>query len=532
MKKNIIILIAFTVAYINAIAQVCDCTEVIYVNEPTTGGAILKFIVNEDSTLTEIGFPWYDNVVAMESVDDPHGLAADLNGFIYVGETGGSGEDIRKLDCAGNILPASEFSITTSGQFQIQTIGNSLFLNVRGGDDNYFVQYDACTGEEINGVDFCDDINNSSDWGFYIDPRTDIMYATTSFGTRTNPGAFYVFTIDDFGSNTCIPITVNFTNLLNTGTTARVYGIVTDIDENVYVAIREDGPDSYILKFGPAPTYTFLGSSPIDNNNSDGAGWEGIAGLVYSETTGLIFSSSENPLEDCVYIFDTDLNPIGAAVGPGPPDNKSKGINIIKECCPVPAVQVISEAICNASLPYSVNLNDVYPCTGGTVCEGIWELDAANTDAAATLNTCEQTIELTSLGCATVTKASSGAGLSQCGPFNITFELCISEGSSTPPAISFVDNACNPNVAGSVSIDTPCGNGSVIEFSVDGGTSWSTTEPVYDPVSPITVRARCNSANCGISTETADVTSAPQECCPPMNCVDDFGGITIIKNEP
>jgi len=34
------------------------------------------------------------------------------------------------------------------------------------------------------------------------------------------------------------------------------------------------------------------------------------------------------------------------------------------------------------------------------------------------------------------------------------------------------------------------------------------------------------------SPETADFTSMPQECCPPVNCINQFGEFTIIKNRP
>jgi len=101
------------------------------------------------------------------------------------------------------------------------------------------------------------------------------------------------------------------------------------------------------------------------------------------------------------------------------------------------------------------------------------------------------------------------------------------------PAISIVDNTCTPEAPGSISIDTPCGAGSSIQYSADGGVTWSSTAPAYTENS-ITVRARCadDANNECFSSATTDVVSAPQNCCPVENCINQFGEFTIIKNRP
>ncbi|MEM1214873.1 MAG: hypothetical protein AAGJ82_04270, partial [Bacteroidota bacterium] len=53
----------------------CDCTEYVYLNEPTTNGAVHKYRINADNTFTEIGTPWFDNAVAGAGLNSPHGLA-------------------------------------------------------------------------------------------------------------------------------------------------------------------------------------------------------------------------------------------------------------------------------------------------------------------------------------------------------------------------------------------------------------------------------------------------------------------------
>ena len=82
------------------------------------------------------------------------------------------------------------------------------------------------------------------------------------------------------------------------------------------------------------------------------------------------------------------------------------------------------------------------------------------------------------------------------------------------PVISITDNVCNPASNGSINVDTDCAAGSTIEYSTDMGATWSTTAPAYDVMNAITVRARCadDNSDCGVSSETADVTSNPTNC--------------------
>ena len=73
----------------------CDCKEMIYVNDETLD-LIHKFEINPTTgALTEIGNPWLDNF------NNPHGLAADINGSLYIAQqTSGT---VSRIDCDGNI---------------------------------------------------------------------------------------------------------------------------------------------------------------------------------------------------------------------------------------------------------------------------------------------------------------------------------------------------------------------------------------------------------------------------------------------
>ena len=83
MKHLILYLIlALGFSYSNSLnAQICDCNEYIYLNEPHSGGSVHKYLVNADGSLTEIGSPWFDNPTNGD-ITQPHGVGMDINGFL------------------------------------------------------------------------------------------------------------------------------------------------------------------------------------------------------------------------------------------------------------------------------------------------------------------------------------------------------------------------------------------------------------------------------------------------------------------
>ena len=97
-------------------AQSCNCKEYVYLNEPVIN-SILKFEVGAGVPLTEVlgangGTHWYPGL-GTSDVINPHGLASDLNGNLYV--TGGdpaTGPGYqRKLSCDGELSPLSATTI-------------------------------------------------------------------------------------------------------------------------------------------------------------------------------------------------------------------------------------------------------------------------------------------------------------------------------------------------------------------------------------------------------------------------------------
>jgi len=426
-----LVLLTLIFIQLESYGQSCDCNEYIYLNEPTSA-SIHKYLVNTDGSLTEIGAPWFDNPTG--EVNSPHGITMDQNGNIYVGEHVIS-SDIRKISCDGELLPESEFAIATGGQFNIGSLDNYLYYNERSSD---IVEYDLCSGEK-QYAEFCENTISSRDWGFYADPRTGIMYATYNLAGNTDQNYLWVMTQADFDNDpttcvTAIPMDPEFP-----ATNAEIRGVTTDMAGNIYVVVQDDTnqspPDCYILKFDANGNH--LATSPSDNAD-DGTGFNKLIGVVYSYTADLIFASTEASFDDCIAVFDTDLNYVGTGVpSPGGGD-RGKGIAIIKECCPTSTPVVIDTILC-ATGGEQISLQSLINCEGA-ICEGDWTPDAGN--SGITLRGCDETVSFTTDdACGTFILASDGNGThSQCGPFNITVNVAAV--SSTAATISSDATIC------------------------------------------------------------------------------------------
>lgn len=160
-------------------AQECNCTEFIYLNEPLAMST-LKFEVTNSVQLTEVpganGLHWYPGSTTSE-LESPHGLAMDINGNLYIAETGGN-SSIRKLDCDGNIAPTSEFEIFDAGSHtNIFSIGNTLYVNNEGNPE----LYNLCTGDNFGTACLNHPSGWIGSWGMSYNATTNTVYVSSGF---------------------------------------------------------------------------------------------------------------------------------------------------------------------------------------------------------------------------------------------------------------------------------------------------------------------------------------------------------------
>ncbi|MEZ4987021.1 MAG: hypothetical protein R2795_18610 [Saprospiraceae bacterium] len=333
---TIVSVLFLVLAHLNKLsAQTCSCSEYIYLNEVTNGGKVHKYRVNADGSLFEINpsGPWYPNGGGSQ-LPSPHGLGVDQNGFLYIATTWTSNGQIRRLDCDGNIKPTSEFVINNAGTFNIASLDNIIFANTSGSEN--VTAYSSCDGSVIGSVCFvdppCASWQNGNcateDWGFYYDERTGYFYTAYPQDQNDNSGnsnrkaAIYRYTIDDFGSGTCVPrfvesTSTTFGQLPAVGAHAipltNISGITTDGDGNIYYAATGYLEPGRIIKLDP--NGNFLAASVIDNADGNGGFW-GARAIVWSETSGDLYVSTQTTTstEDCIARFDTDLNYLGNVV--------------------------------------------------------------------------------------------------------------------------------------------------------------------------------------------------------------------------
>lgn len=514
----------------------CSCTEMIYLNEPTSGG-VHKFAVAPNGSFSEVlngsGDIWY----AGNQLPEPHGLGVDLNGFLYIGEMAGGG-DIRRLTCDGEIFPEGngpgQFNYPSGGQFNIGSLGNTIYFNNVSTPSNDFDirALDICTQSITGTVEFCEP-DAGYDWGFFVDRRTGKMYASHSAAKNsTENGYLWIFDESDFDNdlNTCVSA-VTLGTPLPVSDTTRVRGITTDLDENIYIAIDGGTTNSnYVLKYGPGPNYPLLAQSPFDNTEVDQEGYTRIIGIVYSEIADKIYASTQSAVEDCVSAFDTDLNYLGPAVpSPGTGGN-GKGISILKECCPTNNNITIDTILCVPSINTEFFLQELINCEG-TICEGSWEVGAGNT--GLTYNECDQTITVNSLGaCGTFTLGSNGTGNNpQCGAFTFSVNIEVKEISSN--TISGNQTVCSETVPNTLLSNASSSTGTLLyqwqssTTNCDSGFSniVGATSDTYSPdaITETTyfrlitsINGNCASGDCSDISNCVAITL--DQCCPPMKC--------------
>lgn len=108
-----------------------------------------------------------------------------------------------------------------------------------------------------------------------------------------------------------------------------------------------------------------------------------------------------------------------------------------------------------------------------------------------------------------------------------------------PSNVDIINSNCNDCILTPgliIEPTSPCPAGSIIEYSTNGGVTWTNTVPVYDENNSITIvtRCRCGSDASIFSPSSDPVTTDPQSCPPVCDCPDDLptpGNVIIVDSE-
>lgn len=547
--KNVVLFLLVLMFQIQGSAQDCTCVEYLYLNEPTGGGAIHKFTVNLDGSLTEVaganGIPWFDNNAQGEQMTEPHGLAMDVNGNLYIGER--SSGDVRRFDCEGNIDPetgADGFVINTGGN-SYATDGIYVYFHAQSpAFPKRIRRYSLCDGTEQGEVCLNQEDASKRAWGIKrYDDGTFIM--TTDFLSEGTENMIFVFNPQesDWDGNTCFdPVLTEADGILGNASGDRwePWGTTFDADGNLYIGYAQyvQGGSSVfpnagaIQKWSPDGSGGYNLESTLTDFDADGSGFTRASELAYSETNGYLYVSTTSPVDDCVARFTTDPFAYDGVAVPSPgTGTNAKGMSLNTECCPPSGNNTFSAPLCQDEfeLGMSIPLGDLTGC-GGKICDGDWTL--VDTPIDMSFDECINALTITgSQPCGTFSLSGGGAG-SSCAAYTITYNICYSDCSiptceaPASPVLAVTNNIC-PSIEGSFSIVTPCNDTSTIEYSIDGGNNWSSTLPTWMDGRSVIARCVDNIDDTCVSSNSVAVVAVLDDCCPQPNC----GTITIQQNE-
>ncbi|MEM6317577.1 MAG: SdrD B-like domain-containing protein [Bacteroidota bacterium] len=464
----------------------CDCKEYIYVNDEQED-LTHKFEINPTTgAITEIfstgTTPW------ATGISDPHGLAQDINGGIYIGNRSGADTDfgnagnIRKFSCDGvEDNTTNGLSGITSFHFNYQSRNGLLYqpigeVNATGREPEVFA-YDLCDGSIIGSMQVHPSDNLTRGyWGFtvtdtdwYVAGRNGRIYRgslnPSLYTTPNSATGQLLFDTDNDGSR-------------GPGTTSpSLMGIDVDEDGNIYVIINDfNGAQSTVVIRKYSPTGTLLaeedqtGNSSTFNSTDGQAGFWGARGIVYSESSGLLYVGN---FENCVTVFDKDLNELSTLNIGNPVQGDPKGLAIATECCPAAGTSTVNSNLCTGDFTVGdvLFLSDLTECNG-PACDGDWVLQGALTDM--TYESCNNSITITgNAPCGTFQLSGGGAG-QQCAAFNITVEICVSDSISTDTPTSALGTCTGTTPNNDASITIPnIMNADVVGVSTAGASSYN-----------------------------------------------------------
>ncbi|WP_282776325.1 GEVED domain-containing protein, partial [Phaeodactylibacter xiamenensis] len=451
----------------------CNCTDYLYLND-TDLEFIHKFAVDETSgSVTEIGAPWFEGLAQSPQFTDPHGIAQDLNGNLYIATS--SQGDIYQFDPFGNITLSPWLSNGGPGGFDAGTALRTVnygfkdnVLYIHNNQHRYVYAIDLCTGSSLGRMELypgSDAVSGSGPvvWGFYVDNNN--WYAVQ----RSNPGSVYTGPLDlsfyTTGFGTPAHSGTLLFNLSEPATGSsdgdeNGMGITRDAAGNFYVIERQtiSGTHDQPVLVKYSPTGAVLGSvtAPADplvgNVNNGVPGFSGARGVTYSAASDRVYVSSK---VNCISVFETDLTELSALNYGNPMNGRPKAIGVVTECCATPATQNINNTICYDGVNNeTIFLQEVLDCEG-IIAEGTWA-ETADANGVFDYESCDNSITVTGAGCATYTLTSNGTGTNnQCGAFSVTVEICTTDPpqSGTPTTSAGTCQAVNvPNNDATVTI--------------------------------------------------------------------------------
>jgi uncharacterized repeat protein (TIGR01451 family) len=503
-------------------AQTCNCSDKIYLNDIGTD-EVHKFSIGNGGGLTEIGSPW----LSTGTITDPHGLATDNNGRVYIGQANSYAGPlvlgpVFQLNASGQVLNNDFFGALDTFSFNFASQNGIIYIP--NGSQKVVKAYSLCNGAYLGSMSI--DVTSSATvfriWGFYADET--YWYASDRTTGTIIRGLLDISLYANVPTNTG-SVVVTTGHVGGTSSTALApMGVTRDNTGNYYVVINNfNGTNTTEIK-KYSPTGVLL-STATDNtqatNTSNGiSGFWGARGIAFSKQSGLLYVSSR---ENCITAFDTNLNEQSALNVGNPTNAIAKGISIATECCPTTATVTVDTSICfNGGT--KVFLQDMVACDG-VIAEGTWAQTVVGSNT--NYNACDNSLNIGWIGCSEFTLSSAGGGNNQCAPFTITLEVGVNY--ITPPTIDGSQTVCSGGDPLPTAILADPWSPSTIRYQWQSSTTdcntgftdiASATSRTYDPPAGITqttylrLIAYVDSCNTGVCRDTSNCVTITTTNCP------------------
>jgi uncharacterized repeat protein (TIGR01451 family) len=495
--------------YQKSCAVSCDCTDYLYVNDPTLD-LTHKFAIEPDGTIgAEIGSPW----MPTGNITNPHGVVGDVNGNLYIAQIDVTPTRLYQVDCDGTIL-SSDAIPNWNRTLNLVSDDNTIYSIGRnpGGGTYHIYAHDVCSGNLINSLELP---GGTPGWGLTKGEDGE-LYFTMSFAGITSPHRLYH--VDKNLTTTTLIWSIPQISGYNT------HGVTQDEFGNFYIVLTRNSPGATTLyKINSAGTII----NTISDNALDGTGFGGTWGIVYNRFTGKLYMGTLG--DDCVAVVDAGGQfgnmAYESTSGVGHvPGTYSKAINIVRECCPGSVNINLDTVICGVPFNTEIFLADIISCDEGVFCEGVWAADPGN--GGITYDPCNQTIAFNNASaCGEFSLTSGGGG--QCGTFN--FNVNIAYGEVIAPMVAGDQTLCKGEDPAPFTVTTPGSGNNTLQYQwqrsfTDCNSGFSSipgaTSDTYDPPA-------------GIDTTTYYrlITLVDATGCTSGTCLDTSNCITVFVRE-
>ncbi len=472
---------------ISAGAPVCSADGLTYTVTVTVIGMDANNTVNlDDAGSTEMSQPATGAVVFTYADDASYNITVtDTDGECTFPAITGGPVNCTVLSCGACTEGSAGLVITELSYDPSGTQGND-------GDCEYIELFNSYSNTITLDANTTLELSNGASFTFPA-------------GTTIAPGEYIIIAINPAGFGTC-----NWATSPPAG--VQIFGPTTGSLANAGESV------DITLACASNPAVDFTQSVTFSDGTTPTAGGGGDAVYYPLDGTGPLASAPTPGSGDCTGCAMTEFlcETVACAIAADLMDAPAIPV-VVESTCQPDGVTVDGGSVAAITCPTDATAE--YSIDGGTTWSTtVPTYDQTNAITVTVRCLCDEDM-MTASPTAEVTTVPG-----MCAVCTIAADLM-----TAPAAPVVVESTCQADGVtvdgGSIAAIT-CPADATAEYSIDGGTTWSTTVPTYDQTNPITVTVRCLcDEDMMTASPTAEVTTIPGMCTP-MTC--EITGLTVV----